>query len=193
MPSQTEIRIKITAQIIEALEAGGLPPWRTPWASHPNGRGLPVNASTGRRYSGINPLILQVSARRHGFRSKFWATFNQWKDLGCSVMARPAHVAPGAWGTTAILYKPISKTEIDKKTGQEKEKAFPLLRTFTLFCADQVTGAGAWQVQDEPVHDGFIDYEPAEIAIKATGADIRHGGDRACYRRRPREAAATSS
>src|SRR5947209_5682016 len=161
MPTQNEIRSKITDQIIEALEKGGLPPWRMPWASHPSGRGLPANAATGRKYSGINPLILQCAARRHGFRSKFWATFNQWKDLGCCVKARPSDVAPGAWGTTAILYKPITKTEIDKRTGQEKEKAFPLLRTFTLFNADQVTGAGAWQVQDEPVNDDFIDFEPA--------------------------------
>jgi len=183
MPSQNEIRTKITAQITEALEKGGLPPWRMPWASSPNGRGLPTNAATGRRYSGINPLILQCAARRHGFRSKYWATFAQFKALGCMVEARPSDVAPGAWGTTAVLYKPITKTETDKKTGEEKEKAFPLLRTFTLFNADQVNGAGAWQVEDEPVNEGFIDYEPAEEAIRATGAEIRHGGDRAVYRR----------
>ena len=184
MPSQNEIRQNITAQIIEALEKGGLPPWRMPWASHPCGRGLPTNAATGRCYSGINPLILQCAARRHGFRSKYWATFAQFKALGCSVMARPSHVAPGAWGTTAVLYKPITKTEIDQKTGEEKERAFPLLRTFTLFNAEQVHGAEKWQVKDEPVNDSFIEYEPAEIAIRATGADIRHGGgDRAAYRR----------
>jgi antirestriction protein ArdC len=183
MPTQNEIRSKITETILEAVTKGGLPPWRMPWASNPNGRGLPTNAATGRKYTGINPLVLQCAARRHGFRSKFWGTFNQWKELGCSVMTRPSHVAPGGWGTTAVFYKPIVKTETDKKTGDEKERAFPLLRTFTLFCADQVHGAERWQVKDEPVNEAFIDFEPAEIAIKATGADIRHGGDRACYRR----------
>ncbi len=181
MPTQTEIRQQITNQIVEALEKGGLPPWRMPWTSHPCGRGLPTNASTGRCYSGVNPLLLQCAAHRFGFRSKFWATFNQWKELGCSVMARPSDVAPGAWGTTAILFKPIVKTETDKKTGEEKERSFPVLRTFTLFNADQVTGAGRWQVQDGPINDGFLDFAPAEEAIEATGADIRHGGDRACY------------
>jgi antirestriction protein ArdC len=185
MPTQAEIRSKITLQIIEALEKGGLPPWRMPWASHPNGRGLPINAASGNGYSGVNPLILQLASRRHGFRSKFWATFNQWKDLGYSVMGRPADVAPGAWGTTAILFKPITKTEIDNKTGEKKERAFPLLRTFVLFNADQVEGAVRWQVQEEPDNDGFIDYQPAEEAIRATGADIRQGGDRAFYRRSP--------
>lgn len=182
MPTQTEIRTKITESIVEALKAGGLPPWRMPWATHPNGRGLPTNAATGRKYSGVNPLILQAAARRHGLRSKFWATFNQWRDLGCSIMQRPSHVAPGAWGTTAILFKPLTKTETDPETGKEKERSIPLLRTFSLFNADQVTGAERWQVKDEPVNDGFVDYQPAEIAIEATGADIRHGGDRAYYR-----------
>lgn len=183
MPTQNEIRSKITETIVEALKSGGLPPWRVPWASHPNGRGLPTNAATGHRYSGVNPLVLQLAARRHGFRSKFWATYQQWKSLNCSVMARPSDVAPGAWGTTAVLFKPVTKAEIDKATGEEKERSFPLLRTFTLFNADQVTGAEKWQVKDEPVNDDFIDYEPAELAISATNADIRHGGDRACYRR----------
>ncbi|MHB1787787.1 MAG: ArdC family protein, partial [Acidimicrobiales bacterium] len=181
--SQTEIRTKITESIVDALEKGGLPPWRMPWASDPNGRGMPTNAATGHRYSGINPLILQLAARRHGFRSRFWATYQQWKSLNCSVMARPADVPAGAWGTTAVLFKPVSKTEIDKATGEEKERSFPLLRTFTLFNADQVHGAERWQVKDEPVNDNFIDYVPAELAISATNADIRHGGDRAFYRR----------
>ena len=183
MSSQADIRSKISQTILEALEKGGLPPWRMPWASHPNGRGLPTNAATGRRYSGVNPLVLQLAARRHGFRSKFWATFQQWNGLKCCVKPRPSDVAPGSWGTTAILYKPVTKTEIDHKTGEEKERAFPPLRTFPLFNADQVDGAGRWQVQDEPINDGFVDFEPAEQAIEATGADIRHGGDRAFYRR----------
>jgi antirestriction protein ArdC len=182
VPSQNEIRRQITDQIIKALEAGGLPPWRMPWTAHPNGRGLPTNPATGRKYSGVNPLVLRFAAGRHGFRSKFWATFRQWQELGCSVMARPSDVAPGTWGTTAILFKPVTKTEIDGRTGEEKERSFPLLRTFTLFNADQVDGAGRWQVADEPINESFAHYEPAESAIEATGADIRFGGDRAFYR-----------
>ena len=34
---------------------------------------------------------------------------------------------------------------------------------------------------DGPVNLDFIDYEPAELAIKATEADIRYAGDRAFY------------
>jgi antirestriction protein ArdC len=30
------LREKITQQIVSALEKGGLPPWKRPWATHPN-------------------------------------------------------------------------------------------------------------------------------------------------------------
>lgn len=183
MPSQNEIRQAITRQIVEALKSGGLPPWRMPWAAHPNGRGLPTNAATKRSYSGINPLVLQLAARRHGFRSKYWATFNQWRELGCCVKPRPLDLPPGSWGTPAVFFKPLSKMEIDPKTGEEKERSIPMLRTFTLFNADQVSGAERWQVKEEPLNTNFVDFEPAEGAIRATGADIRFGGDRAFYRR----------
>lgn len=36
---------------------------------------------------------------------------------------------------------------------------------------------------DTPATSDFVDFEPAERAIEATGADVRFGGDRAFYRR----------
>ena len=39
------------------------------------------------------------------------------------------------------------------------------------------------RVTDTVVENEFVDYEPADQAIAATGADIRYGGDRAFYRR----------
>ena len=66
MPSQTEIRQRITDQIIESLKSGKLPPWRKPWASDANA-GFPTNVASKRRYSGVNPLLLQIAAEKHGF------------------------------------------------------------------------------------------------------------------------------
>ena len=50
---------EITDKIIAELEAGRLP-WVQPWGASGAGAavGLPRNAATGRRYSGINVLIL---------------------------------------------------------------------------------------------------------------------------------------
>lgn len=180
--SQNEIRQHITDEIVKALETGGVPPWRMGWTVHNNGRGLPANVASKRAYSGVNIWLLRLHAHRHGLRSRWYGSFQQWKALGCSVKPRPAGVEPGRWGASVVLFKPIRKKETDKKTGEEVEVEFPLLRTFNgLFSADQVHGAERWQVTDEPASGGFVDFERAEEAIRATGADVRHGYDKAFY------------
>lgn len=181
MASQTELRQDITNRIIEALKSGNLPPWRQPWSSHINA-GSPTNVVSNKRYSGVNPLLLRIAASRHGLKSKYWATFNQWKDLGGKVLRRPDHVPPGEWGTSIVFFKPINKTEIDD-TGEEKEIRFGILKTYSVFNVDQVEGDfDHLRVSDTDPNTTFIDYQPAETAIKATGADIRYGGDSAFYR-----------
>ena len=53
-----------------------------------------------------------------------------------------------------------------------------MLRTFNVFCADQVEGefAERFQVNESEVVNDFVDFAPADELIEATGADIRHGG-----------------
>jgi antirestriction protein ArdC len=183
MASQTEIRQQITNQIIEALQAGGIPPWRKGWASH--GGGMPANIISKRRYSGVNVLLLQMAAARHGFTSRYWATFNQFKALGGAVKRRPDGVDPGRWGTTIVFFKPVKRTEIDPDTGRAVEVGFPILRTYTVFNLDQAEGAklDRFRAEAVPQVGDFTDFDPAERAIAATGADIRPGGDHAFYRR----------
>ena len=183
MSSQKQIREEITAKIIEALEKG-VRPWVRPWSISPNS-GRPMNFVSHKLYQGINPLLLELHSMRFGLRSKWYATFRQWADLGCTVKKRPANVEPGHWGASIILYRPFKKT-VENNEGHQEEHEFMLMRTFVVFNADQVEGkvAERLQVNDEPV-TGIVmpDYGPAEELIAATGADIRFGGDRAYYRR----------
>jgi antirestriction protein ArdC len=184
MATQNELRQQITNQIIEALKSGDLPPWRRPWCNHRNA-GHPVNIESNRPYSGVNPLLLQLAAQRHGLRSKFWGTFNQWHKLGGRIKPRPSKISPGQWGTAIVFFKPVRRTEVNKDTGEEEEVRFGFLRNYTVFNIDQVEGAHLdhLRVGDVPATSAFVDFEPAERAITATGADIRFGGDRAFYRR----------
>ena len=72
----------------------------------------------------------------------------------------------------------------DRRRGRRER--FFVLRTFTVFSADQVEGEAAeqFQVHEEAGQpDAEPDFQPAEELIAATGADIRFGGDRAYYRR----------
>lgn len=183
MATQEEIRQSITTSIVEALTSGSVPPWRRPWGISPNS-GFPTNVVSKRRYSGVNVLLLRMAAMAHGFTSKYWATFNQWRDMGGRVQRRPDHVKPGHWGQTIVFFTRITKTEVDPFTGEEEETSFPLLKTYTVFNVDQVDGPfDHLRVKEEPVNPDFVDFGPAEETIKASGANIRFGGDHALYRR----------
>ena len=87
---------EITDRIIAELEAGRVP-WVQPWgASGINASlGLPKNAATGRKYSGINILILWGAVAERGFTGQGWLTFRQALALG-------GHVRKGEKGTTVV-------------------------------------------------------------------------------------------
>lgn len=182
MPSPTEIRKQLTEKIIAAIEKG-IRPWRKTWVS-PKNTGRAANVVSGRAYTGINPLLLQIAALEHGFKSRWWGTYVQWQQLGCQVMMRPAGVPQGRWGTGIVFYKPVSKTVVDPVTGEEDEETYRLLRCFTVFNADQVCGPSAHQYQvPDKWEAGNVhpDFAPADELIASSGADIRYGGDRAYY------------
>src|SRR3546814_6434293 len=63
----------VTAKIIAELEEGRFP-WVQPWEGRPS---LPRNAATGRRYSGVNILLLSTAAMNAGHPSQLWLTFSQ--------------------------------------------------------------------------------------------------------------------
>jgi antirestriction protein ArdC len=177
MPSNKEIREAITQQLIKAIENGSLP-WRRPWKRSPNA-GRSANIASGKAYRGINPILLQLHQAAHGFNSKWWGTFQQWKSLGCTVMKRPDNVESGKWGCPIVFYKPLTKKVV--KNGKEEKQEFFLMKTFTVFNADQVVGADKWQVQEDTQESSFDAYEPAEELIRATGAKIEVGGSDAFY------------
>ena len=185
MPTQSQIRDEVTKKIIQALEADILP-WRRPWHLSGNQPGRHSNVASRNPYSGLNPMLLEIHAIRHGLLSRWWGTFNQWHGLGCRVCRRPPDVDAGSWGARIVFFQPVSKTVLNTETGDEDEEKFFVLKTFTVFSADQVEGEAAEELRavahdDQP--DAQPDFQPAEELISATGADIRFGGSRAYYRR----------
>ncbi len=180
----SKLRQAITNTIVQSLLDGGLPPWRQPWRCSRNA-GSPVNVVSKRPYSGVNPLLLAISAQRHNFQSRSWATFAQWKQLRGSVMRRPADVAPGQWGTTIVFCRPVTKTETDPDGEETETMKGMILRSYTVFNIDQVEGehldhlrAGMDTLEDSEVEERF---EEVERIVAATNADIRFGSDRAYY------------
>jgi antirestriction protein ArdC len=167
MTYQEEIRASITQKIVTALKSGETPPWRRPWSTQ--GPALPTNIS-GRRYNGINVVLLMLAAMERNYPVNLWGTYRQYQGAG-------AQVKRGAKGVSVVLWKPITRRKL-KANGEEVEDTFPVLRTFYVFNASDVEGYPL------PVSNNgteFQDYAPAEEAIRATGADIRYHGNRAAY------------
>lgn len=128
--STADIHRAVAAKVIKAMETSGAN-WVKHWAVPASEQ--PVSMSTGKPYQGINWLLLGMARSEHGYQSGRWATYKQWKALG-------AQVRKGEKGEMVILYKPIQIDE--KKDGQKTgEKVnVRLIRSFTVFNADQVDG-----------------------------------------------------
>lgn len=168
---------EITSNIIAELEAGRLP-WVQPWGSSRVAAPLamPKNAATGRGYSGINVLILWGAVVQRGFSGQAWLTFRQALSLGGAVRK-------GERGTTVVFadrFVPDDERRRARETGDEAQ-AIPFLKRFTVFNADQCEGLpGDVAAAPPPVPEGLILPE-VEALIRASGADLRLGGDKAFY------------
>ena len=168
---------EITDKIIAELEDERLP-WVQPWGASGTGAavGLPRNAATGRRYSGINVLILWGAVVERGYSGQAWLTFRQALALG-------GNVRKDERGTTVVYadrFVPEAERERADRDGDEPN-AIPFLMRFTVFNTDQCEGLpGTIASVAPPVPEGLI-LPQADALIRASGADIRIGGDSAFY------------
>lgn len=184
MSAKRDVYEEITQTIIKAIEqsAGD---FQMPW--HRGGM-RPTNALTHAQYRGINILQLSISQHGNSFDSPYWATYKQWQELG-------AKVKKGAKGTEVIFYKTLiaeqkAETQLDQsepeqpnEEGEDDQQAvelkkFPMLKTSVVFNADQIDG---WNPPEIPLTDKTQHLENAETFIEKTGAEVRHGGERAFY------------
>lgn len=196
-----QIREDVTKRLIAAMEKG-LTPWRKPWKDDPN-YGWPANVASKRTYTGINPLLLELTSLERGYQSRWWGTFKNWQDLGVSVKKRPDQYKSGEWGTEVILLKPLQlkdeeeskakgkakgkgKSKAKKKDEEKKPRTLWMMRTFTVFNLEQVDDPEGKlkhlnPALDKPAYESHPDYAKADEVVASTGAEIRYGGNRAFY------------
>ncbi len=166
---------EVTDKIIAELEQGRFP-WVQPWGRAKSGLELPKNAATGRRYSGVNILILWGAVIEKGFAAQRWLTFRQALDLG-------GNVRKGERGTSVCFadrFIPKAELERVQKEGGEPE-AVPFLKRFTVFNVEQCDGLPASASAAAPMLPERQIIPHAEALIAATHADFRIGGERAFY------------
>ena len=170
VPSESRFKVydAVTEKIVAAIKKGaGM--YVMPWHGGSPPCSIPVNASTKAHYRGVNILALWAETAVKGYSSGNWASYRQWKDLG-------AQVRRGERGTVVVFFK---KDERSDEADEDEHTKFQRLvaRAFWVFNAAQVEG---W---DEPPAQ-FPAYYPikdADALVKATGAQVRHGGAMARY------------
>lgn len=173
---KTEVYERVTAQIVAELEKGERP-WFKPWsADHAAGRITRPLRANGILYRGINILMLWDAAVEQGFSAPLWLTYNQAQELG-------GQVRKGSKGSLVVYANTFSRTETDAQTGEETERDIPFMKGYTVFNAEQVDGLpGHFYAMSAPVLDPVARIARADRFFAASGADIRHGGNRAFYK-----------
>lgn len=173
---RTNLYEQITRRIIAELEAGRVP-WVQPWDSSKASIGMPYNAVSDRRYSGINVLTLWDAIVSRGFASHAFLTFRQALALG-------GHVRRGEQGIGVIYTRRFIPKEERRRAdneGREPSGGIPFLKWFTVFSVEQCEGLPAHICEPPPpIPEGLI-LPQAEALIEATGADFRIGGPSAYY------------
>lgn len=180
---KSEFYQQVTKQFIDALK-NGAPPWIRPWKLNTTVPERPVNAVTGRKYSGINICLLWSAATCNGYNSDRWLTFNQASKLG-------ARVRKGQKGTTAILYRRIQVPSRDENgelvidiEGNPIKQIIRLMRGFTLFNIEQCDGLPVeiYSKSDcRTIPSNWDSHDAAEELLKKTGVTIIHDGNSAVY------------
>lgn len=166
---------EVTNRIIVELEEGRLP-WVQPWDSAACGCTMPHNAGTGRRYSGINILILWAEVVSRGYGSQRWLTYRQAEAAG-------VHVRRGEKGTIICYADRFTpKGEQEQARNEDRDaRQIAFLKRFTVFNVDQCDGLPedltAAPVRPDPV----LAIAEADALIEASGARFQIGGGEAFY------------
>ena len=173
----SDIYLDVTQKIVAALDQGVIP-WIKPWSPvHPGAyQPFPINAITGRSYSGINIPLLWAEARLKGYTQDRWLTFNQARKAG-------GHIRKDEHSTLAVLYKPMSREQQDEtgqpvldEQGNAKRVQFAILKTHCLFNIEQTEGVENLDTEVIASDDGspLLNQDLAEQLLIDSCARIDH-------------------
>ena len=119
----------VTNSIMESLDNGVIP-WRKPFSDSFNM--LPINFSTGRKYRGINILLLGSIGYNRAYSHNSWLTFHQAKKLS-------GHIKKGEKASQIIFWKKILLDK-DAESDSPDVKTVFIARIYHVFNIDQCEG-----------------------------------------------------
>jgi len=143
--------------ILQQIEAGVMP-WQSSWISS-----RPSNATTRRKYKGVNVLLLWAAQAKNEYPTAQWASFKQWHSVGASVKKNSK--------ATFIVFNKM----VEKVNDYGDKKVVPFFTTTWLFNAAQVDG---WQ---PPVRYAGNPVPEAEAFVTRLNPAILSGGGDPAY------------
>ena len=133
---------------------------------------MPVNASTNKRYKGINFLMLNYETQQKEYSSPIFASYKQWASLN-------AQVKKGSTGTPIVFYRPIMQPS---KIDPSKEvNAGCILNYSKVFNIDQVDLTESKYKPDEFKSGKQYSIDQIDTFVKATKVEIKNSEGHGCY------------
>ena len=146
----------------------------TDWTCMFDRNTMPFNASTNKKYKGINFLMLNYETKQKEYSQPIFASYKQWASLN-------AQVKKGSTGTPIVFYRPIMKdSKIDPT---KKVQAGCVLNYSKVFNIDQVDLS---ESKFSPaVFKTGKQYSITEIDnfVKSTKVEIKHTDGNGCFYR----------
>ncbi len=162
-----DFRKKVTDDIIRMLEAGTAPSQK-PWASGQSGA-MPFNPTTGKPYRGGNVLALSIAAMRKGYDDPQWMTYRQAAEKGWQVRKGEK--------SSNIEFWEVGRGKDDEgESDADKPRSRMIDRVYSVFNAQQIDGIPPIHIEPRKP---FEVIEAGEKILRESGAEIRHGGNRA--------------
>ena len=144
----------------------------TDWTCMFDRNTMPFNASTNKKYKGINFLMLNYETKQKEYSQPIFASYKQWASLN-------AQVKKGSTGTPIVFYRPIIKdSKIDPT---KKVQAGCILNYSKVFNIDLVDLSKS--KFSPAIFKTGKQYSITEIDnfIKATQVEIKHSDGKGCY------------
>lgn len=166
---RNDIYVKLTDSFINMLNMGIIP-WERPWSP----TNAPTNLISKKAYKGSNVWLLNAMQEIRGYKSRYWVSFKQAKDLGGNVKKGEK--------STMIIYWQFSQFSKTKENGEVETKQIPLIKFSNIFNVDQCEGFEEKIPADVKNEIGTVDELEEIFANWKTKPVIHVGGDRAFYR-----------
>ena len=135
-------------------------------------KNMPTNAVTGKHYNSTNFFNLNFVANINNYGQNIWASFLDWKKIGCKINTGETHKAK-------VLYYG-SFTKENEKT--KKEDKIPFLKATPVFNIAQVDLSECTIKFDNSDNvNKVVSIQEIDSFINDTSVEIKHSNDGRCY------------